>query len=339
MPITKNKICLLYCGGIDPQELEDWGDEPITEKNIKSWAKQAFGDNLLTRVDPVFIFDQGGSNITPDIWLRLTHEISKRIDQYQGFVVSHDIDNMINTANALAFMLQDLPKPVVVTGIPSQYSETKKPTKKYKPVFNYYQELGVRANVVNAIQLANMDIAEVSIIFGNRVMRASRTTGIRTKEFNFFDIFKTDYIGLVDFGITLNPEKVIKRQAERKLLLKNKIDEKVLSVELFPNQDKRVAEYILQSDWHGLAVLTYGEESFPKSFRPVLRRAEQKNLPIVNYSFSTLQKQLEKPYLMNITNMAWETAVIKLMWARGQTKSLKKIKEIMETDYVGEVSR
>jgi len=37
-----------------------------------------------------------------------------------------------------------------------------------------------------------------------------------------------------------------------------------------------------------------------------------------------------------INNLTWETAVVKFMWALGQAKSIKQVKELMAKEIAGE---
>ncbi|MFP3354930.1 asparaginase domain-containing protein, partial [Pseudoalteromonas sp. SIMBA_153] len=46
----------------------------------------------------------------------IARDIEQNYDQYDGFVILHGTDTMAYTASALSFMLQNLSKPVIVTG-------------------------------------------------------------------------------------------------------------------------------------------------------------------------------------------------------------------------------
>ena len=56
------------------------------------------------------------SNMSPDFWVRLATKIGEEYEHYDGFVVLHGSDTMAYTASALSFMLENLNKPVVLTG-------------------------------------------------------------------------------------------------------------------------------------------------------------------------------------------------------------------------------
>uniref|UniRef100_A0A915ES18 L-asparaginase N-terminal domain-containing protein n=1 Tax=Ditylenchus dipsaci TaxID=166011 RepID=A0A915ES18_9BILA len=56
------------------------------------------------------------SDMTFDDWIRIAKDIHKSYSAYDGFVVLHGTDTLAYTACALSFMMQNLGKPVVVTG-------------------------------------------------------------------------------------------------------------------------------------------------------------------------------------------------------------------------------
>lgn len=56
------------------------------------------------------------SNMQPKIWMQLLETIEKSYKAYDGFVILHGSDTMAFTASALSFMLENLNKPVILTG-------------------------------------------------------------------------------------------------------------------------------------------------------------------------------------------------------------------------------
>lgn len=56
------------------------------------------------------------SNMSPKHWSDIAHAIEDNYDNYDGFVVLHGTDTMAYTASALSFMLDNLAKPVIITG-------------------------------------------------------------------------------------------------------------------------------------------------------------------------------------------------------------------------------
>jgi L-asparaginase len=105
----------------------------------------------LAEIDLLPIANVDSSNLQPDLWLRIARAVYQRIDAYEGFVVTHGTDTLCYTSAALSFILQELPKPVILTGA-------------QLPL----EDIGTdaRSNLINAVRLAASDIAEVAVVFG-----------------------------------------------------------------------------------------------------------------------------------------------------------------------------
>ena len=88
------------------------------------------------------VHDQGNSRIFYDIikagtvreskdtctkdWIDMATEIANNYDDYDRFVILHGTDTMAYTASALSFMLENLGKPVVLTGAQVNYVKISK---------------------------------------------------------------------------------------------------------------------------------------------------------------------------------------------------------------------
>ncbi|MFC2172347.1 asparaginase, partial [Acidobacteriota bacterium] len=101
--------------------------------------------NLLAQIDLHPITNMDSSNLQPALWLELSRVIYQRMNDYDGFVVTHGTDTLCYTSAALSFMLQELPKPVVITGAQLPLGT-----------------IGTdgRDNLINAVRVATSDIAE-----------------------------------------------------------------------------------------------------------------------------------------------------------------------------------
>src|SRR5438309_5379314 len=56
------------------------------------------------------------SNVDEKFWMGLATDIEKNYSKHDGFVILHGTDTMAYTASALSFMLENLSKPVILTG-------------------------------------------------------------------------------------------------------------------------------------------------------------------------------------------------------------------------------
>ena len=66
----------------------------------------------LLELDPLL----DSSNVTVTEWNKIGSIIKDNYDSFDGFVILHGTDTMAYTASALSFTLENLAKPVVITG-------------------------------------------------------------------------------------------------------------------------------------------------------------------------------------------------------------------------------
>jgi L-asparaginase len=108
---------MIYTGGTIgmKQDEKTMALVPVDISQIETEVPELkkFGYKIDTfSFDPVI----DSSDITPDFWVKLCRIIKANYSRYDGFVVLHGTDTMSYTASALSFMLEDLAKPVVLTG-------------------------------------------------------------------------------------------------------------------------------------------------------------------------------------------------------------------------------
>ncbi len=113
----------------------------------------------IAEIDFIAPFNLDSANLTPAHWQALGTTIAQHMDMYDGFVIIHGTDSMIFTAAALSFMLQNLPKPVILTGSQRPLAEIR---------------TDARMNLINAVELATFNIPEVCIFFGTELFRGNR---------------------------------------------------------------------------------------------------------------------------------------------------------------------
>lgn len=112
-----DKIMLIYTGGTIGmgRSRETGALMPLDFNHLERELPEL--SYMETKID-VFPFDKpiDSSDMTPAIWAKLVNLISEHYDEYDGFVILHGTDTMAYTASALSFMLENLTKPVILTG-------------------------------------------------------------------------------------------------------------------------------------------------------------------------------------------------------------------------------
>ena len=133
------------------------------------------------------------SNMSKEVWIQLAEIIEKEYNNYNGFVILHGSDTMAYTASALSFMLENLNKPVILTGaqLPIGVRRT-----------------DAKENIITSIEIAAKgNIPEVCVYFEYRLMRGNRCTKINAEHFEAFKSPNFIYLAEAGLDIKYSPIK------------------------------------------------------------------------------------------------------------------------------------
>lgn len=192
------------------------------------------------------------SNMTPSDWQYIADDIKQHYHKFDAFVVLHGTDTMAYTASALSFMLENLAKPVIVTGSQIPLSQIRSD--------------GLH-NLLNALYLAaHYPINEVGLFFNNRLYRGNRATKADADGFNAFD--SPNYPALVEAGIhiEINERALLTQQNNDKALQVVSIkDQPIGVVSLYPGISHLVIANILAQPVNALIIQSYGVGNAPEN--------------------------------------------------------------------------
>ncbi|MBU0576758.1 asparaginase, partial [Patescibacteria group bacterium] len=184
----------------------------------KDWLATMPELSIIANIEPIFLFGKNSADITPELWITLAKEIHQRLDKADGFVVFHGIDNLLYSSSALSFLLQNLNKPIVFTGGKFGKQSNKK--------------LEIRANLINASQITKFNLAEVGLMFGNRLLRANQASLANDESLNIFTTPLDGMLGRIDFSIRVFDKPVLRGKSKAKLF--DQLSDKVEIINLSP---------------------------------------------------------------------------------------------------------
>ncbi len=272
----------------------------------------------------------GSSEVTPEHWVDIAEKIREIYNHFDGFVVIHGTNTMSYTAAALSFALQNLSKPVVCTGALLPINELAGDG---------------RMNLIFAIRAAQLDLAEVCVSLGPKVLRGTRAKKVEDSLMQTFD--SPRFPALADFstGVHLHPWRLVRRK--RTLLCRPTFDTNVIVVTLTPGISDAYLHAVLAAKPHGIVLRAYGPGMLPERLFPWLREVKHAGIPVVIISqtlrgaidLHRFRKQLtlEELGIISGKNMSFECATAKLMWALKQAKTPLRLRELMERSLVGEL--
>ncbi len=284
--------------------------------------------------DPVI----DSSNISPQRWEELALLIKDRYGLYDGFVVLHGTDTMAYTASALSFMLENLAKPIILTGsqIPMGVLRT-----------------DGRENLVSAIEIAAMgEVKEVCIYFQNQLMRGNRTTKQNSQHFNAFA--SHNYPSLAQAGISIKYNRPYIRQVDSfmpTLQVHSHLEQAVTVIKIFPGISHSILRSILMSEGLKAAVIEcYGSGNAPSApwFIETLKEAIDRGVILysvtqcavgsVNMDLYDTGRAMKQIGVIGGGDITVEAALTKLMYLLGRGLSSDRMKEFLGCSLRGEMT-
>lgn len=329
MPLKRSKICLFFCGGSTLIGRKGQSIEVHTRADIKPWLAEVPELSILADLESVFVFGGESETVPPEIWSFLAKEIKKRYSSFDGFVITHDFDSIVYTGAALSFMLRNLGKPVVLTG---SQDTVETPAKASQKIFDQFRQYGIRANLVNAAQVATMDLAEVGVIYGNVLLRATQARRLPSKAIDLTES-PGSTLGKADFGVKLLEDRQLRRKTA--LIVRSEIEKNVFSLQLHPGLDFRGNLELLPKNLKSVILRATDIALSDSDYKFLNDFAVQRKLPL--FIVPEADTRLPKlGYLIQVPPMLQEVALVKVMWALGQTKSIAQLRELMNENQANE---
>ncbi|HUW05247.1 MAG TPA: type I asparaginase [Williamwhitmania sp.] len=340
---TASSILVIYTGGTigmkhNPEtgSLAPFNFEQIEEEvpELKKFGFKIETVSFSPLVD--------SSNIQPDFWVRLVEIVSSNYHHYDGFVILHGTDTMSYTASALSFMIQNLDKPIILTGSQLPIGTLRTDGKE---------------NLVSAIEIAAARkngqplVPEVCVFFENRLFRGNRTIKHNADHFNAFR--SDNYPPLAEAGINIryNHAYISYPTGLRELKTYTNLDTNIAILKIFPGITPAVVDGVLSISGLKAAILeTFGSGNAPTSpwFLERVGQAVEQGIVVLNvtqchagsvdmekYDTGILLKKIGVRSGYDITT---EAAVAKLMFLLGQNLTAEEIKQQLDKSISGEIS-
>ena len=342
MPTNERSILILYTGGtigmvrdpetgsLHPVDLNELYDHvPLLSKFNCRLEFIAF-DPLLD-----------SSDMMPAHWIQMAGIIGRHYEEFDGFVVLHGSDTMAYTASALSFMLENLNKPVILTG--SQLP------------LGMIRSDG-RENFVTAVEIAaayeddTAIVPEVAIYFENMLLRGNRTSKYNAENFEAFS--SGNYPPLAEAGVHIKyHRRNILRPNFRKLKVHTHLENRLALLKIFPGIPREVVEALLGvRDLQGVVLESYGMGNSMSEnwFVESIRETTGKGIPVYNVTQCLAgsvelgrypsSQRLQEAGVISGYDITTESALAKMMYLLGSGYIGEELQGLLVRSLRGEMT-
>jgi glutamyl-tRNA(Gln) amidotransferase subunit D len=297
----------------------------------------------VARVDTEIVFSLYSENITQKHWTELAETVAKRIaNGVDGVVIAHGTDTMAYTSAALSFALQNLPVPVILVG--AQRSSDRPSSDAATNLIGAVKAAGEApfAEVGLAMHESVSDLA-TSIHRGTKVRKCHTSRRDTFKSINGFPIAKVK-----NLQVTMETDQYQRRDTKKKLVLKPNFNVKVALVKFYPGLEPAIIDFYVEKGFKGILLEGSGLGHVSKFCFDAIKNAVAKGVVValasqciwgrVNMNVYDTGRDLLSFGVVPLDDMFPETALVKLMWALGQTEDAEEAKKLLKTNIAGEFS-
>lgn len=339
MQMAKKRIYVAYTGGTIGMQHSAQGFIPVpgfltsTVKAMPEFYRSEMPDFDIHEYNPVI----DSSDMTPAHWLEIAKDIQQNYELYDGFVVLHGTDTMAYTASALSFMLENLQKPVIITGSQIPLAQLRSDG---------------QVNLLNSLYLAAYyPIAEVALYFNNQLFRGNRATKADADGFNAFA--SPNYPPLLEAGIHIEVNSGVLAELPKHpevLRIAEITPQPISVVTLYPGISPDVIKNMAAAPVRALIIKSYGVGNAPQDpqILAALTDAAKRGTVIVNCTQCFKGKVNMGGYatghalaLCGVSSghdMTLEAALTKLHYLLSQPLTSEQIRAKIEQNLRGELS-
>ncbi|KAJ5745365.1 hypothetical protein N7520_010547 [Penicillium odoratum] len=215
------------------------------------------------------------SSINAKGWAEIAQSIYQNYTLFDGFVILHGTDSLAYTCSALSFMLQNLGKPVVLTGSQAPMLELQN---------------DATDNLLGSLVVAgHFMIPEVCLYFNNKLFRGNRTTKVSASDFAAFDAPNCPPLAMTtSMRTNVNWDMVHRPTSLAHFRIQTNLDTThVACLRIFPGIKPEMVDAVLKLDGlRGLILETFGAGNAPSgqdnAMINVLASAIQRGIVIIN---------------------------------------------------------
>lgn len=296
----------------------------------------------IANIDAEVLLSEYSENIMPENWLEIAKKISSYSNSdYLGIIIAHGTDTMHYTSSFLSFALAGFPIPIVLVG--SQRSSDRASSDAALNLIGATKFI-TESKTKGVYIVMHQDENDNAIVghIGTRV-RKNHTS----KRGAFQTVGNDPAFIIVEGKIQKNISKEFYKTQEFRP--KIKLDTKIALVKYYPGYDPKMIDHIIDSGYKGIIFEGTGLGHIGKVMYESVKKANEKGIFLgmtsqcidgrVRMTVYESGRDLLNLGIIPLEDMLPEVALVKAMWALGNTQNIENVKEIMLDNIASEMSR
>lgn len=241
-------------------------EDGILRSSKKNYLKKIPSLKNIANVETITFSPIDSTNMETSDREKIVEVIKKNYRKFDGFVIIHGTDTLVDSAAAISYMIRDLGKPIVITG--SQL-----------PIWDGAKSDASR-NIYYSVKVATMNVGEVVIVFGEKVLRGVRSQKEDERGFEAFNSSKIPLLGEIGVKLSLRKETIPRRKTKPSFFTKFET-----SVEYYPQMSgtntQTFQKMVEDSEVKGIVIGGYGAGNINAKYLAAIREAKKMDKPVM----------------------------------------------------------
>ena len=357
MGYIQKRVKIIFTGGTvagnvaESKVSENTKSDPSSFMSILASAIEVVKNNWNMEIEAsvVELFNVDSSNINPENWTQLISTIEETYDDVDAYIILHGTNTMGYTAAALSFGLENINKPVIITGaqVPLGYLGT-----------------DATMNLVNSLRMAVWGYHEVKgvmAVFGSKIISGTRVKKGTDFDYDPFSSFQTGSLGQIGRFMKIDEDAMKKHilylSKYRPLAIQSRVlsikkefsVEGIVSLTEFPGMTPDIFTSLVENNNAKAFILrSFGAGDPNEHLFDAFKFLKEKQIPLVittqapsglaNFQVNESGQYLrENDLAIPAYDMSIEAITTKLAWLLGQNMGYEMIKSKMVEDLHGEI--
>jgi len=296
----------------------------------------------IANIDAQVLFSEYSENIMPEHWLQIAEKINEYSkSDYTGIIIAHGTDTMHYTSSFLSFALAGFPIPIVLVG--SQRSSDRASS-------------DAALNLISATKfITESKTKGVYIVMhqdeNDETIACHLGTRVRKNHTSKRGAFQT--IG--DVPAFIIAEDQIQKNISEDFFKVNEfqpkiyLDTKVALIKYYPGYNPNLLDKIVEMGFRGIIFEGTGLGHVGKTMYDSIKKANEKGVFLgmtsqcidgrVSMTVYESGRDLLDLGIVPLENMIPEVALVKAMWAMGNSQNRDEVKKIMLENIASELSK